>query len=158
MTKDQPHSTATPAPADQASAFDPEFFRGLCEMEETTFPKQCRTCGQVYQDSRDFIARTVGIGPRKGVKTSLDDDGSPVLEFFRNCVCGSTLHGLYAERRDSSEKGLKRRVKFDELMKRLEDHGFAYDVARNELLKLLRGQESELLAPFLRRTEGSGPG
>lgn len=161
MSKEHPAATTVDHPADQPAeatqAFDPEFFRDLCEMEETTFPKQCRTCGKVYRDSREFIAHTVGIGPKKGVKTSVDDDGGPILEFFRNCSCGSTLHGLYAERRDSSKKGFERRQKFDALMKRLEDHGFAYDVARNELLKLLRGKKSELLAPFIRRAGGPSP-
>ncbi|SBT05944.1 conserved hypothetical protein [Candidatus Propionivibrio aalborgensis] len=151
MADDHPSSLpASTEPAKQpAQLIDPEFLRGLREMAETTFPKQCRTCGNVYQNSRDFIERTVGIGPKKGVKTSFDDDDTRVLEFFRNCVCGSTLHGLYAERRDYSENGEKRREKFDALLKRLADLGVAQELARLELRKILRGEASQVLAPFL---------
>lgn len=155
MADDHPASLpASTGPAKQpAQVIDPEFLRGLREMAETTFPKQCRNCGNVYQDSRDFIERTVGIGPKKGVKTGFDDDDTRVLEFFRNCVCGSTLHGLYAERRDYTENGERRREKFDVLLQRLVTHGVAQEMARIELRKLLRGEESQMLAPFLGRED-----
>jgi len=151
MTDEQKKLAASPPTAldNQAQVIDAEFLRGLRVMAETTFPKECRTCGNVYQDSQDFIERTVGIGPKKGVKLGFDDDDTRVLEFFRNCVCGSTLYGLYAERRDYSENGERRRVKFDELLKRLVDHGIEQERARVELRKLLRGEESSVLAPFL---------
>ena len=96
----------------------------------------------MYSDSRDFIERTVGIGPKKGVKTGFDDDDTRVLEFFRNCACGSTLHGLYAERRDYSENGERQREKFDSLLSQLVGHGIDRGLARLELRKRLRGEES----------------
>lgn len=153
MTDETPKTpTVTSSPdGNQPRLIDPEFLHGLREMAETSFPKECRTCGNVYQDSRDFIERTVGIGPRKGVKTGFDDDDNRVLEFFRNCSCGSTLYGLYAERRDYSEIGERRRAKFDGLLARLVDHGIAPELARIELRKVLRGERSTVLAPFLGR-------
>ncbi|MBK7324682.1 MAG: oxidoreductase [Propionivibrio sp.] len=151
MADDHPSSVpASAGPTEQpAHTIDPEFLRGLREMAETIFPKQCRNCGNVYSDSRDFIERTVGIGPKKGVKTGFDDDDTRVLEFFRNCACGSTLHGLYAERRDYSENGERQREKFDSLLSQLVGHGIDRGLARLELRKLLRGEESPVLAPFL---------
>lgn len=139
----------TAAMENQSQAIDAEFLRGLRVMEETTFPKECRTCGNVYQDSQDFIERTVGIGPKKGVKLGFDDDETRLLEFFRNCHCGSTLYALYAERRDYSENGERRRAKFDELVERLGEYGIERGLARIELRKLLRGEESGVLAPLL---------
>ena len=67
MADDHPSSVpASAGPTEQpAHTIDPEFLRGLREMAETIFPKQCRSCGNVYSDSRDFIERTVGIGSRE---------------------------------------------------------------------------------------------
>ncbi|MBK8400902.1 MAG: hypothetical protein IPL29_07540 [Propionivibrio sp.] len=90
MTDEQKKLAASPPTAldNQAQVIDAEFLRGLRVMAETTFPKECRTCGNVYQDSQDFIERTVGIGPKKGVKLGFDDDDARVLEFFEIALVG----------------------------------------------------------------------
>ena len=35
-----------------------ELFRSLQALEEATFPKVCRNCGQAYADSEEFLAAT----------------------------------------------------------------------------------------------------
>ena len=88
-----------------------------------------------------------------GLKQSLDDDGSAIVEVFRNCVCGSTLLEVFYDRRDQSPNGLKRRQRFGELLDKLVADGVAHDRARAELLKLVRGQPHDLIG-LIRATKG----
>lgn len=127
------------------------FYAGLRELAESAFPKQCRNCGRVYQTAAEFVAATQPLAPDKsGLKQSLDDDGRAIVELFRNCVCGSTLMDCFNDRRDLSDTGLKRRKRFGELLAFLEQQGVAHATGRAELLKVVRGQSSELLKRFIK--------
>ncbi len=124
---------------------DERVFRDLNALTETSFPKKCSNCGLIYETSEDFLDKTRAMPSQSGLKSGEDEDGAPIVELFRNCVCGSTLMEFYQSRRDMSEAGMKRRKLFGKLMNMLEKKGMSSQTAREELLKVLRGQHSELL-------------
>ena len=122
------------------------FYIGLRELAESAFPKHCRNCGKIYRDAAEFIAATQPLAlDKSGLKQSMGDDGRAILELFRNCVCGSTLMDCFNDRRDLSMGGTQRRQRFGELLAYLATQGIEHAVARQELLKVMRGQPSELL-------------
>lgn len=126
-----------------------DFYSGLRELAESAFPKRCRNCGRTYRDAAEFVAATAPLAADKsGLKQSRDDDGRAIVELFRNCVCGSTLMDCFNDRRDFSEAGLRRRQRFGDLLVHLEGQGLDPAIARSELLKVLRGQGSEILRRY----------
>lgn len=134
-----------------------ELFRSLQALEEATFPKVCRNCGQAYADSEEFLAATRQVrADHSGLKASIDDDGSAIVEVFRNCVCGSTLLEVFYDRRDQSANGLKRRQRFGELLDKLLADGVDFQVARTELLKVVRGQPHNLIGLIRATKDGAG--
>lgn len=132
---------------DKNQDFYDELFGGLKELAESSFPKKCANCGREYQNAEQFLRETESINNKiTGLKASVDDDGIAIVEAFRNCPCGSTLMDFFSDRRDLSVAGLGRRKKFEEMMVFLTKNGLDKIVARNELLKVLRGERSEILA------------
>ncbi|MES2822887.1 MAG: oxidoreductase [Pseudomonadota bacterium] len=126
-----------------------DFYANLKDITETTFPKTCSTCGTTYQNSADFLTKTLTVyGGKSGLKGTLDDNDQPIIELYRNCSCGSTLMNFFSDRRDNSEKGNKRREVFARLLLQLEQKGIARAEGRKEILKLLKGEESELLKSY----------
>jgi hypothetical protein len=127
--------------------WDPKLVAGLTALAEASFPKRCATCGAVYEDVHEYTQRTVPISStRSGLKQSCDDDGRTIVELFRNCACGSTLMDFFGDRRDMSDAGARRRQRFAELLTYLVSAGLEGGVARAELLKVMRGGASEILA------------
>lgn len=126
-------------------------YAGLNALAASAFPKKCANCGRTFEDAETFIAETEKIRPNiSGLKQSQYDDDSTIVELFRNCTCGSTLMDAFNDRRDLSEKGEKRRQRFEELMTYLADkQGLDKNLARNELLKVMRGESSEILTKIL---------
>lgn len=123
-----------------------DFLHGLRELAESAFPKRCPTCGQVFETAAEFVARTQPVrASHSGVRAAQDDNGVALLEIYRNCPCGSTLMDFFSERRDVSDKGLMRRRRFGELYEYLAAAGMDKAVARAELLKVMRGEPSEIL-------------
>lgn len=122
-----------------------ELYSGLSFIMIASFPKRCANCGSVFETAADFLERTAAAGGSSGLKESSDEDERPLVEVFRNCTCGSTLMEVCADRRDTSPAGLARRERFGKLMKMLEDSGIEGPVARLELLKVMRGEQSALL-------------
>lgn len=128
--------------------WDPQLFAGLKALAEGSFPKTCRNCGQVYLNEPEFIALTVPIpGGKTGLKMSIDE-GLPIVEFFRNCRCGSTLMDVFSDRRDGNSSGQLRRQKMGELTDYLVAHGLDVATARSELIKAMHGERSEILRRF----------
>lgn len=121
------------------------FFEGLKALADSSFPKQCANCGRKYETPQDFLHQTESVGQGTGLKETIDDDDSPIVEVFRNCICGSTLMDSFEDRRDTSEQGLRRRKLFGDLLKELEGEGLDRNTARRELINVLRGRGSELL-------------
>jgi hypothetical protein len=126
------------------------FYEGLTALAADTFPKRCGNCGRLYHSVEDFLRQTEAVrGNHSGLKASEDGGDRTVVELFRNCVCGSTLMDVFNDRRDQSEQGLRRRLRFEQLLDLLEARGIARDTARHELLRLLSGERSQLLEPLL---------
>lgn len=124
---------------------DDNIYKGLQALSESSFPKKCTNCGRFYETVEDYITQTSPLRKSTGLKESFDDTDRPIVELFRNCVCGSTLMDVFNNRRDLSEKGIKRRQKFEEILCRLADDGFSKEVIREELLKIMRGEGSDIL-------------
>lgn len=86
---------------------------------KSEFPKDCRKCGKVYPSFEEFYFGTDEI--ERGTVHY------PTLgaEFFlhRNCKspCESTLVAVFADRRDDSPSGCKRRDIFESCLDRLQD-------------------------------------
>lgn len=135
---------------------DKELFAGLRELAESAFPKRCRNCGKEYRNAAEFLAATQPVrADTSGLKQSRGDDGELIVDLFRNCVCGSTLLESFWNRRDLSEDGIKRRMRFQEMVDKLVANGCTAAAARNELLKLMRGQPNELLQLAAREKAGN---
>jgi len=129
-----------------------ELFSGLKALSESSFPKVCKSCGKKYETADEYLHETQTInGVKSGLKAAEEDDGVLVIEAFRNCSCGSTLMDYFSDRRDTSDKGLKRREKFADLLIKLEKKGIDASVGRDELLKVVRGQHSEILNKLLNK-------
>lgn len=127
------------------SNYSLELFNGLKALSDASFPKKCAFCGQEYATVEEYVRKTEDVSGKSGLKKGYDDDDNPIVELFRNCVCGSTLMDCFNDRRDISDNGLKRRKLFGKLMDMLTAKGMESDVARSELLKVLKGESSPLL-------------
>lgn len=120
---------------------------GLYPNGRDTFPKECRSCNRVFATPEEFFSNTEGIrADQSGLRESEDDDEQVIVEAFRNCQCGSTLMDSFSNRRDMSAAGQARRALFDRMLAYLVDNGIDADTARQELLTVARGGDSELLA------------
>ena len=125
-------------------------YADLKNIEDTTFPKKCGTCDKVYNTLEEYIADTEQLRPGvTGFEESCDDEDKPILGLYRNCKCGSTLLNFFGDRRDSSEIKTQRRKHFGVLLEKLVSRGIDRNVARNELLKVVRGEYSELLTDII---------
>lgn len=124
--------------------------QGLTALVQSSFPKKCTVCGRKYLTAEQFLRETNDLPYAKsGLKEAVEDDGTAFVEVFRNCVCGSTLMDEFNNRRDTSERGRKRREKFDRVLQQLIEKGLSKEVARRELIKLMHGQKSEILNELL---------
>ena len=129
-------------------------FAGLRALLESSFPKHCGNCGRVYESVEQFLAETEDMPDgRSSLKSALEDDGSEIVEVFRNCVCGSTLMDEFNSRRDDSDQGKKRRAEFDNMLEALRRHKLPDSVARTEILNFLKGRPSHLIELLNRKTE-----
>lgn len=129
--------------------WDASFFHDLRALAESAFPKHCPSCGRRFATAGEFLQATMPISAAKsGLKQAYDEDDRPIVELFRNCPCGSTLMDYFTDRRDQSEAGVRRRKRFGALLDFLVSQGVERQLARVELIKVLRGQNSELLARF----------
>ncbi len=127
--------------------FSTTFFEGLNSLAESAFPKKCKTCGRMFETADQFLKETEDIRESvTGLKQSRDEKGATIVEAFRNCPCGSTLMDFFNDRRDQSKAGDARRNKFNDLLVFLVENGLEREVARNELLKVMRGEKSDILS------------
>ncbi len=128
---------------------DYELLKGLRALADTAFPRKCTYCGKVYENSEQFLMETNGTASSNtGLVESIDDDENPIVEAYRNCSCGSTLMDFFGDRRSTSKEALKRRQQFGKMLDYLIDQGLEKDIARQELLKFIRGEKSQRLEDF----------
>ncbi len=123
-------------------------FKGLKALSDSSFPKRCGNCGRTFETTEQYLKETEGLAKGSGLKASFDDDDQPILEVYRNCICGSTLMDFFSDRRDLSEKGVKRRDIFQKILTFMEKKGVPPSEGREALLTFMRTGESELLARF----------
>jgi hypothetical protein len=132
-------------------AMNIELLEGLNALFESSFPKKCACCGRIFETSEQFLFETQEVPYGKSsLKEVIEDDGAAIVEVFRNCPCGSTLMDEFQNRRDDTEKGLIRRQNFAKLMDYLMAQGVPKETARQELLKFLHGEASEIVAELLK--------
>lgn len=130
------------------------FYHDLQELVDTTFPKTCTKCGKVYPSKEAFLTETIPVkditlADRSGLFSL---EGGPIetaVGLFRNCTCGTTLMADFRDRRDNSDNGQVRRLRFAALMDKLSEQGVAHGDARLELLKVLHGESSSLIDELL---------
>ncbi|MFT6266775.1 MAG: hypothetical protein ACJAWS_002939 [Oleiphilaceae bacterium] len=125
--------------SDQEKNEQQSLFEGLIALSVSSFPKKCANCNKVYQTADEFIQETHRIQGLSGLKTSVDDDGMPIVELFRNCHCGSTLLDSFQERRQSQNY----RKLFGELLQALCEKGLDKATARSELVKITKGKQAK---------------
>jgi hypothetical protein len=102
-----------------------------------------------------YVEQTEHLRPDvSGLQQGLDADFQPLVELYRNCVCGSTLMNFFADRRDTSPAGIQRREQFAVVLEKLKRKGIDEKDAREALLKFMRGEESELLQSAVSRSGG----
>lgn len=128
-----------------AGYLDKHIFEGLKALAASAFPKWCAECGAVYTSAEDFIAKTQSPDGKSGLTETVDEEGYTVVGLYRACSCGHELTGFFDDRRDWSESGIKRRQKFGALLDYVVERGVERSVARQELLKVLRGHTSDIL-------------
>ena len=143
---------------DQNRLWVETFYRGLRELVDSTFPKQCTKCGRVFDTKEQFLAETepvkdITLQDRSGLFSL---EGGPVetsVGLFRNCVCGTTLMADFQDRRDKSAEGARRREQFSSLMDMLSDKGMPLYTARMELLRVLGGGGSDAIEKLIGHIE-----
>jgi len=125
------------------------FYQDLTSLVNHSFPKKCPSCGTEYRDADAFLAKTHPVRNLRLQETSglfeLHPDKDSGVGLFRNCRCGSTLMADFQSRRDSSPEGKRRREQFNHLLEMLTDKGIKDTTARTELLKVLRGESSDII-------------
>ena len=131
-----------------------ELYKGLQTLEELSFPKTCAKCGKVYVSLLDLVCQTVNLMRYSGLIVADEEEKQPVIGLYRNCTCGTTLFVFCKNRRDVSEQGIQRRETFDQLLKMFKAAGLDLPIAREELLKIVRGEESELLRKYRETAPG----
>ncbi|WP_133297384.1 MULTISPECIES: oxidoreductase [Motiliproteus] len=127
----------------QNSATLSEVFEGLTALSNGAFPKQCGSCGKSYADLEQLVAETSTSEDGSGLKQV--GSFSPQVEVERICSCGQLLTETFGDRRSSGEVGAQRRALFDRLLSLLIEGGMPTTMAKKELIKVMKGQPSELL-------------
>jgi len=130
-------------------SYEDQLFKGLKALTESAFPKKCASCGAVFETADQFFTATELVGGKHtGLTQAEEEDGSYIVESFRNCPCGSTMLVFFSDRRDTSEAGLKRRENFEKLLDFLDGQGLDREIARKELIKVVRGERSEIIEKY----------
>lgn len=124
-----------------------KLYNGLKALSDNAFPKQCASCGRRFESAEEFIRETRSVAEgTSGLKSATDEASQSMVELYRNCPCGSTLMDCFDDRRDLSQPGLKRRRLFGQLMDMLHRKGLQPHIARAELIRFMRGEQSQVLS------------
>lgn len=114
---------------------------GLQALADNAFPKKCANCNRTYNSAEEYLRETESLNNKTSIK-AIEDEEESFLELYRNCVCGSTLMDFFENRRDTTDKGLKRREAFGKVLSFLIAKGLNKKKAREELIKLIRGEKT----------------
>ena len=122
-----------------------EVFAGLKVLAEGAFPKECSGCGKVYDTLEEFVENTSPVDSSQGLKEA-GGALKPLIEMSRLCECGTGMTAQCEDRRAHSALGLKRRDLFEHLLSILSEGGMPRGMAKSEILKVMRGEGSNLLS------------
>jgi len=139
-----------------AKAWIPKFYEGLRLLKASYFPKTCQTCGKTYATMDQFLAETSDVGHPTGLMEAIGEDHRPSVGLFRDCHCGSTLMIECGDRRDQSAAGQHRREIFQGLLDHLIRAGIEESIGRDEIIRLLRGDQSVLVERLGEASNGGG--
>jgi len=108
----------------------------------------------MYTSQEEFLRETIpvkdiSLEDKSGLFALDMGETETTIGVFRNCECGTTLMADFADRRDTSEAGQRRREQFDKLMAMLTDHNMEPELARHELLQILYGKRSKVIEDLL---------
>lgn len=100
-----------------------------------------------------YLSQSETLSQKRSRVTWFDHNDNSFTDIHRNCHCGSRLRVVINECRDKSESGIRKKKIFDQLHKIFIAEGLETNCVRQELLKILRGEESILLKKYLRGTK-----
>ncbi|MCW8883643.1 MAG: hypothetical protein OQK12_00140 [Motiliproteus sp.] len=120
-----------------------EVFEGLKALVEHGFPKECANCGTIYDSIERFVELTQPVDNDSGLKRQEGADTN--IEIVRQCNCGQALTAVCHDRRSNNPMAVKRRDLFEHLLGILIEGGMPRKMAKSEILKVMRGEPSELL-------------
>ncbi|MEH6650956.1 MAG: hypothetical protein V7707_13090 [Motiliproteus sp.] len=118
-----------------------DVFSDLQSLSNSAFPKHCDSCNKQYDTLEQLIAETTQQG--SGLKEVAGE--TPQVEVERVCSCNAFLVETFNDRRSSGATGDQRRMLFDRLFGLLTEGGMPERMAKKELLKVMKGQPSNLL-------------
>lgn len=127
----------------QAAATVTEVFDGLQALSGSAFPKRCESCSKEYASLEQLAAETTAQ-QGSGLKETVGDS-TPRVEMECQCSCGSLLTEAFNDRRASEGIDSQRRSLFERLLSLLTEGGMPVKMAKKELIKVMKGQTSELL-------------
>lgn len=62
---------------------------GRIENDRKLFPKECRTCGEIFVSLSDYLCATTPKG--HSLQDGQEVMGKPFTMIYRHCTCGNTL-------------------------------------------------------------------
>ena len=119
-----------------------ELFDGLKLLADSAFPKQCPGCSKVYAGLEQLLQETQPVDSPTGLKQPSD---VALVALIRRCGCGAVIEEFCDDRRSQDALSIKRRELFERLLGLLLDSGMPETTAKQELLKVMKGENSELL-------------
>ncbi len=108
---------------------------------DSRFPISCSNCKKQFDDAKIFLEATYAMKRSAVLEIALKKSDWAVIEHLKYCVCGAELFA----RRDDSHIGDRKRTLFDMLLPQITSKGISIEVAKEELRKVLLGEESEIL-------------
>ncbi|HQQ04774.1 MAG TPA: hypothetical protein PLT67_08025 [Kiritimatiellia bacterium] len=127
-------------------------FEELKYFLDEDFPKSCN-CGESFYSMDDFIERTTEVLDTEMGICNTCGEGGIMVNMVRQCRCGARMMIDFCTRRDRTEKGTQRRLLFRDLMTFFTEAGMDPLKARNELIRVVHGQQSEEILKILRRAK-----
>lgn len=113
-------------------------------MSSGALPVHCFSCGREYKTLTDFIGLTSAVDDESALLENEHADHVEV-QLIRQCSCGSELVTHFRDRRDTSEKGEKKRALFDRIQKQLLKEGVSEDKVHGEILNLIHGRPCPIM-------------
>lgn len=123
--------------------------QALQALSIDSFPKKCEQCDRIYWTHQEYtrdVKNVLRIGsikqPIHGMETSSHEHET---DLYNMCWCGSKLVCYSEDFRTSHVAEERRRNRFGNLLELLVEQGIEANTARRELLKLMNGENSDIV-------------